>query len=207
VPAFTNRWLDRFADVYETTPLRDITWFTGTAGAELIRLVVDGRIARGDRVVDLGCGPGIESLFLAVHGMRVTGVDRSPHALAIARQLQALYGVDVTWLEADILDVPLDDGVADVVNDSFIFHNVREESRGDYASEVFRLLRPGGLFVLRGYSEWMSAGSGPIRLRASDIVDTFSPGFECEHLSRFLGLPTEKRPEQWHWLALWRRRQ
>jgi ubiquinone/menaquinone biosynthesis C-methylase UbiE len=204
-PAFADRWLTAFEDVYERQPLQDITWFTATAGQELVTLVRDGAIQRGDQVVELGCGPGVESLFLAVHGMHVTGVDRSPAALAIGKRLQEIYGVEVKWVEGDIIDVPLPDGCADVVSDSFIFHNVRPSKRDRYASEVNRLLRPGGLFVLRGYSDWMSDGTGPYRLSSGEILGTFLPYLECESLRRFRGLPTAKRPDQWHWMATFKR--
>jgi ubiquinone/menaquinone biosynthesis C-methylase UbiE len=162
-------------------------------------------IRRGDRVIDLGCGPAVESLFLAVHGMRVVGVDLSRTALGIGRRLQSIYRVRVAWANGDILSVPLADGCADVVNDSFIFHNIRADARPQYANEVYRLLRPGGIFVLRGYSDHMSPGSGPHRLTSREILETFLPRFDCELLRRFRGLPTEKRPEQWHWMALFRR--
>jgi SAM-dependent methyltransferase len=205
--AFTSRWVTRFGTVYEDKPLREISWFTGTAGPELAKLIIDGTIPRGSRIIDLGCGAGIDAIFLAQQGMIVTGVDISPVALQIGEQLASIYGVKLNFIHADILDVPLPDGEADLVNDSYVFHNVRPESRARYASQVYRLLRPGGLFVVRGFSDWMTPGTGPIRLRARDILDTFLADFDCEHLSRFRGLPTEKRPDQWHWMAIWRRKQ
>lgn len=202
----TKYWLANFGAAYERETPAEISWMACSASSEFYRLVADGVIVRGSTIVDLGCGMGAEAVFAASQGMRVFGVDISPVALARARKLQELFGVDVTWIQADAVDVSLPDETADVVNDRFFFHNVASESREAYARSVFRLLRPNGLLVLRGFSDRMEAGTGPLRLTSEDLLTTFMPGFSCEHLSLFQNLPTEKRPDQRHWYSLWRRK-
>lgn len=204
--AFVDRWVNGFAPLYENAELSDISWVTTSVSPALQGLVIDGTIARGSRVVDLACGPGVHANFLARHGMHVTGVDQSADALRKARILTGFYGTDATFIEGDILDVPLPDDSADVVHDSFVYHNVRPEARSTYASEVARLLKPGGLFVLVGFSDRMTPGSGPIRLTSDDLLGSLLPLFAVEELRRFRNLPTEKRPDQWHWLGVFRRR-
>lgn len=204
--AFAPHWLQKFGTVYDDTALPDITWFTGAATPRLVELVSHGAIPRGARVVDLGCGPGVDALFLALQGMRVTAIDRSATALEVARKTAALWGVEVDWVEGDVLGTPLEDASADAVNDSFIFHNVAPEMRAPYAREVARLLRPGGLYVMRGYSDRMPAGTGSFRLTADDIFAAFNPDFECELLKREQGLPTAQKANQLHWVTVWRRR-
>ncbi|MBS2533108.1 methyltransferase domain-containing protein [Catenulispora sp. NF23] len=204
--AFTDRWVNGFAKLYEENPLGQISWFTGTVSPVLAELVIDGTIARGQRVVDLGCGAGVAAAFLARHGMTVTGVDNSATALGAARHLSELYGVELELIEADILATTLPAESVDVVNDSFIYHNVRPEARTLYAAEVARILKPGGLFVMVGFSDRMTPGSGPIRLTSDDVLGAFLPGFEVEELRRFRNLPTQARPDQWHWLGLFRKR-
>lgn len=56
------------------------------------------------RALDLACGRGRNSVWLAGKGWTVTGVDFSRVGLEIARQLAADRGVEVSWLEADIVD-------------------------------------------------------------------------------------------------------
>lgn len=204
--AFTDNTLELVGRVYEELKPAELCWSFATAGVELCKLVIDGTIPRGSTVVDLGCGQGTEAVFLAAHGMRVVGIDRMPGALRMAAGLSRHYGVEPLWLQGDILAIPLADACADVVNDSFIFHNLRDEARPVYAGEVARILRPGGLFVLRGFSDKMEPGSGPRRLSSEEILTTFMPHFACEHLSLFRNFPTEKRPDQWHWFTLWRRK-
>ncbi|WP_327004502.1 class I SAM-dependent methyltransferase [Dactylosporangium sp. NBC_01737] len=204
--AFTDRWVAGFSSLYETERLGTISWVTTSVSPALQQLVIDQTIPRGARVIDLACGPGVHATFLAAHGMRVTGVDRSAAALEKARALAGLYGVEADFISGDILAVPLPDAGADVVHDSFVYHNVRPDARRLYAAEAARLLSPGGLFVLVGFSDRMTPGTGPIRLTSDDIVQPLLPHFAVEELRRFRNLPTEKRPDQWHWLGLFRRR-
>ncbi|GEB49282.1 class I SAM-dependent methyltransferase [Streptomyces cacaoi] len=205
--AFTDSWVDRFSTVYADAPLAELSWFTGAPGIELIKLVIDGVIPRGARVIDLGSGPGVDAVFLAAQGMRVTGVDLSPEAVARARSWAELAGVGAEFVQGDVLDVPLPDHRADLVTDSFVFHNMRDEARDRYAAQVHRLLRPGGLFVLNSFSDHMVAGTGPRRVTSAEILDTFdSDRFECEELRLYRNLPTEKKPEQIHWIGRFRTR-
>jgi len=205
--AFIDRTLTLVKRVYDELPPAELSWCFGTAGVELAKLVIDGTIQRGSVVVDLGCGNGVEASFLAVQGMRVIGLDLVPGALRAARALARHYGVKPSLVRGDILSVPLRTGFADVVNDSFIFHNLRDEARPIYAREVFRLLRPGKLFILRSFSDRMEPGNGPRRIASEEILSTFMPYFQCEHLSLFRNFPTEKKPDQLHWFSLWRRKE
>lgn len=204
--AFTDRWVDSFAKLYDERPLGEISWMTGTVSPPLIELVVSATLAPGSVVADLGCGAGVHSTFLARQGYDVIGVDRSPRALEAAAQLATFYGLTVRWVEADILDTTLDSESVDVVHDSFVFHNVRPEARIAYVTEAARILRPGGLMVLVGFSDRMTPGSGPIRLTSGDVLGSFMYLFEVEEFRRFRNLPTPVRPDQWHWFGLFRKR-
>jgi len=67
---------------------------------------VDGLLSlvphRGDRVLDLCCGPGRHSLALAQRNLRVTGVDASEFLLKTARQRAKEAGVDIEWVRSDM---------------------------------------------------------------------------------------------------------
>ncbi|GGP76074.1 class I SAM-dependent methyltransferase [Saccharothrix coeruleofusca] len=205
--AFTDSWVDKFATVYADSPLAELSWFTASPGIELIKLVIDGVIRRGDRVVDLGSGPGVDAVFLAAQGMDVTGVDLSEQAVERARAWADLAGVSARFIQGDALDVPLPSHQADVVTDSFVFHNMRDEARPVYAAEVHRLLRPGGLFVLNSFSDHMVEGTGPRRVTSAEILATFdSNRFECVELRLYRNLPTATKPNQVHWIGQFRAR-
>jgi SAM-dependent methyltransferase len=69
----------------------------------LARLTVRRPDAR--RVLDLGCGGGVQAFLAARHAQRVVGVDVSPRALAFARFNARLNGIDnVEWRGGDLFD-------------------------------------------------------------------------------------------------------
>jgi SAM-dependent methyltransferase len=59
-------------------------------------------------VLEIGCGPGYHSIALAARGIDAYGLDISEEMLAIARIRAQTSGVDVTWIQGDMRDVPID---------------------------------------------------------------------------------------------------
>lgn len=99
--------------------------------------------------VDLGCGTGADAVFLARLGVDVTGVDSSETALDRARERATADGVTVRWLHGDVLQLPLDDASMDLALDRGCLHHVPAADQGRYATEVARVLRPGGTLLVR----------------------------------------------------------
>ncbi|MEV0692085.1 class I SAM-dependent methyltransferase [Streptomyces sp. NPDC050388] len=100
--------------------------------------------ARASDVLDLGCGTGSLSLLAAEQGHRVTGVDRSPAMVALAREKTA--GRDAVFLIGDAAAPPTGKRRYDVVLVRHVLWTLPDPAR------VLRhwrgLLRPGGRFVL-----------------------------------------------------------
>jgi len=105
-----------------------------------------GRLAPGERVLDLGSGAGTDSLVAAqmvgAEG-RVTGVDMTPEMLAKARSAAAEMGVgNVEFVECEAESLPFDDGSFDVVVSNGVIDLIPDKDA--VFSELFRVLRPGG---------------------------------------------------------------
>ncbi len=136
------------------------------------------------KALDLGCGTGDSSLYLAQHGWKVTGVDYVPQALDKARAKAAANKASVDFVHADITHLSQAGIGTDfrLIVDNGCLHNMRDSDRDAYVREVSavaapgaRLLivafLPGGRFGVRGVqpaemerrftSEWtlLSAGS------------------------------------------------
>ncbi|MBI5611397.1 MAG: methyltransferase domain-containing protein [Deltaproteobacteria bacterium] len=100
----------------------------------------------GPRILDLGCGPGWTSLFLAARGLDVTAADLSPDMLAIAVDNAKRHGVTIRTAEADMqagFDLGRDfDGV--LIFDAL--HHCQDETA--VLRHCFQALRPGGSILL-----------------------------------------------------------
>jgi len=105
-----------------------------------------GRLRPGERVVDLGCGAGTDTLVAAqMVGPEghVTGVDMTPEMLAKARAAAAELGVvNVEFLEAEIERLPFAEAGFDVVISNGVIDLVPDKDA--IFSEIFRVLMPGG---------------------------------------------------------------
>ena len=99
----------------------------------------------GADVIELGCGTGYVSAWLARRGARPVGVDVTPAQLETARQLQLEHGLDFPLLEADAQAVPLPDASFDLVVSEYGASIWCDPYR--WIPEAARLLRPGGRLV------------------------------------------------------------
>lgn len=75
--------------------------FTRGTDQEVAFLVDELGLTPGERVLDVGCGPGRHALALAERGMRVTGVDISATFVDLATDAAARGGLDATFVRAD----------------------------------------------------------------------------------------------------------
>jgi SAM-dependent methyltransferase len=95
-------------------------------------------------VLDLGCGTGSLSLLASEQGHRVTGVDRSPAMLDLARA--KLAGRDAAFLAGDAAAPPVGEQRFDVVLVRHVLWALPDPGRA--LRHWWGLLRPGGRFVL-----------------------------------------------------------
>ena len=105
-----------------------------------------GRLEPGERVADLGCGAGTDTLVAAQMVGRdgsVTGIDMTPEMLAKARTAQGELGVtNVDFVEGEIERLPFEDGTVDVVISNGVIDLVPDKDA--VFAEIFRVLKPGG---------------------------------------------------------------
>ena len=101
---------------------------------------------RENRILDAGCGEGYQSRMLARNGARVTGVDVSARMIELATLDEEREPLGVTYVQGDITRMPiLSDSTFDVVLTNVVIDDV--DDFGGALGELFRLLRPGGIYV------------------------------------------------------------
>jgi SAM-dependent methyltransferase len=96
---------------------------------------------RGMRLLDAGCGIGLETRRLAwdYPGLSVTGLDRNRDLLAVARQDDC-----VDWVEGDLNALGLPEASFDLVRTDRVLMYLPGESFQAAVSALTRLIRPGG---------------------------------------------------------------
>jgi SAM-dependent methyltransferase len=99
-------------------------------------------------VLELGCGDGVNAVFLASRGCEVTAVDVSRSALEMARAKQRAAAVEVRWVECDIFDLEAPAQPYDLVFDRGMFHHVQVFHYERYKRLVAEQLAAGGTFHL-----------------------------------------------------------
>ncbi|MBW4688322.1 MAG: bifunctional demethylmenaquinone methyltransferase/2-methoxy-6-polyprenyl-1,4-benzoquinol methylase UbiE [Komarekiella atlantica HA4396-MV6] len=165
----------------------------------------------GDTCLDLCCGSGDLALRLArrVGTMgHVYGVDFSPNLLETAKQRsQSQYPQPaITWVEADVLDLPFDDNQFDAATMGYGLRNVKDISRS--LKELYRVLKPGAKAAildfhrpsnpqLRTFQQWYLDGfvvpvANHLGLKEeyayiSPSLDRFPIGTEQVELARQVG--------------------
>ena len=102
------------------------------------------------RVLDVGCGTGKQLAANRAHFPKATlvGVDSSVGMLRVARSRDP----GVRWIRGDAQILPLQSAAFDYVTNQFSYPHIADKTR--FVSEVFRVLRPGGRFVLTNIDPW-----------------------------------------------------
>jgi SAM-dependent methyltransferase len=120
-------------------------WHLSEPSSELAEALADGWIAAPARVLDLGCGLGVELGELAQRGFEGVGIDTSRVAIERGRASQP----GVEFLVGDVRNLPFGEGTFDVLLDRGCLHYLSADDRAQYEREAWRVLRPGGRFLLR----------------------------------------------------------
>jgi len=111
------------------------------------------------RVLCLAEGEGRNAVFLASRGYEVVAVDSSEVGLEKAQQLAAAQGVAITTVVADLRDFPIEPASWEGIVS--IFCHVPRELRVPLHSAVVNGLKPGGVFILEGFTpQQLGRGTG-----------------------------------------------
>jgi ubiquinone/menaquinone biosynthesis C-methylase UbiE len=107
-------------------------------------------LRRGEVVLDLGCGAGIDTLLAARRvgpSGRAIGVDMTPEMAERARRNAAAAGLENVEIHEGLMEaLPLSDASVDVVISNGVLNLSTRKSR--VLAEAFRVLRPGGRIAI-----------------------------------------------------------
>ncbi len=158
-------------------------WDVGRADFNLVDIVNRLPIGKG-KALDVGCGSGHNSIWLAQHGFLVTGIDVSEVAVQQAKENASRNNVDCTFLSLDFFEEDVPGLPFNFIFDRGCFHSYdSDDERTRFAEKVAYHLDEAGLwFTLIGSTDEPPRGDGPLagppRRSARDIVVAVEPVFE-----------------------------
>ena len=167
-------------EIYRRHSVEDLPWEMGRPREYLVKLVESGKVSPC-KTLDLCSGAGTNPVYLASKGFRVTGIDISETAIGMAEKKADEAGVTVEFVQGNFLNLPFREEF-DFLVDIGCFHNVREEDRERYLSEVLRVLKKGGKYYLMCFSE--RNGKAWNHFSREQIEEIFRPYFiilDMEH--------------------------
>lgn len=148
------------------------------------RRLLSRMVKRGDRVLEVGAGPGRFTIQLAQLGARIAVTDVSPRQLELNRERVTGAGLEAAIVGREVADVvdlsEFDDGEFDVVTAlggplSYVF-----DLAGVGLDQMLRKLRPDGVLAFSVMSRW-----GAIRMALADVLDTEYQGRSEENSALF----------------------
>lgn len=183
-----------FADRYQRG---EVPWDHTLPPPEVLALVPT--LSPG-RALDLGCGYGRASIFLARHGWMVDGVDFVPRAIAEARRRAKEAGVNVNFFVGDVTRLShLPEARYDFAVDVGCAHNLDAAALAAYHQTLKRLLKPGAQFLLFARLKDPNAEGGPSGVEEAALLALFADGFAVKDATH----GETRMPDRPVWQSAW----
>lgn len=153
------------------------------------------------RAIDLGCGYGRATIYLAAKGWDVDGIDFIPQAIAEAARRAKTAGVYARFHLCQATDLDFLAGPYDLAIDVGCCHNMSVDDLQPYQNQLQRLIRTGGDFLLfaRLREENGQGDNGPGGLHKLTVETVFADGFSLERVE----VGSTDVPGQQTWRSAW----
>jgi ubiquinone/menaquinone biosynthesis C-methylase UbiE len=143
--------------------------------------------------LELGCGLGRFTRYMAKQGITTTGIDCSSVAIAKAKERVAGDAQQPAFMVGNVAHLELGDASFDVSYDIGCFHCLDKVGQQQYVAELHRVLKPGGihlLWTLDGFSKMISN----MKLNPTYVAEVFADKFLLQRTKY-----SRRRVVQSHW--------
>lgn len=135
---------ERYRKVYEEGAE---FWEEPLPTESLVRFIHTLNWPKGLKVVDMGCGEGRDSIFLARKGFNVTAIDVSRSAVRRAKKWSKRERLSIEFLVADVTKVPIKSEIYDLVINIACLHIITDQQvRDEHLSESYRILKRNAMY-------------------------------------------------------------
>lgn len=178
-------------ELYGHFPLESLPWHSERPARALADAVKKGGIKKCD-ALDICCGAGTNSLYMAEKGFRVTGLDISWEALRLAKKRLESGKIGAGLVNGDAASLPFKDKAFGFVFDRGCFHHIPVTQRPQYAEEAHRVLKAGGNLLLICFSDKNPPRENTFSKKA--IAGYFSPRFKIIRIKSSVFSEFRKHP-------------
>ncbi len=168
--------------IYRKNPLNTLGWELGRPRPILVEYVEKAAIPKG-KALDLCCGAGTNTIYLAENGFDVVGIDVSPTAIEYAQAKAAQAHINVPFIVESFLDLSFESNIFDFVFDMGCFHHVEPEDREKFITGIHRVLKRSGLYMLTCFS--YQNGSAWNHFTEQQLKDIFDRFFSFDEISHY----------------------
>lgn len=138
-----NEWWNKFYSNKE----KAVPFFKNIPDENLITYFDRGILKEG-KALDIGCGKGRNSIYIAKKGLEVCGVDFSETSIEMANKIATEQGIKVKFSCQSIFDFQSEKENYDFIYDSGCFHHIKPHRREQYLSTILKYLKPNGYFAM-----------------------------------------------------------
>ena len=127
---------------------------------EIVELLMNKKI-KPCKVLDVGCGEGFYSIYLAKKGFEVVGIDISKNAIRYSKENAKKAGVKINFIAIDVAELKKLNEKFDFVLEWGLLHSMMPEQRKKYVEDVSNLLNSGGKYLSICFNENDTRFEGP----------------------------------------------
>ena len=159
-------------------------WDSGVPPPQLVAVVEGSDALLPQKALDLGCGTGTNSIYMARHGWDVTGIDFVPRAVSVAKRKAAEAQASPRLMVGDVTRLT-ELGIGtdySLLLDLGCFHSIPDAGRDAYVRGVTALARAGATLLLFGFvrGDGRASRIGPRGLAPAEVAQRFTGGWDID---------------------------
>lgn len=182
---------DKWEEIYKKYRSESLPWELGEPRPVLVELIKSQKVTPKGKALDICCGLGTNTIYLAQAGFETTGLDISKTAVARAKAKALQADVDIRFLVSSALDFAFKTDEFDFIFDMGCFHHILPPDRRRFIHGTRRVLKEGGHYFMVCFSD--RNGSAWNHFSKGEILKIFSPHFDVMDMQHFSSLEGDGR--------------
>ena len=132
---------------------------------------LDKEIDYNSKILEVGCGTGQLSIFLARYSREVYGIDLSKGSLILAEKFRRENNIDRSFLRMDTFNILFKENIFDIIISNGVLHHTKDAKLA--FKNILKYLKPNGYVIIGLYHKYGRAYTRLIQFLVKYFGDTF----------------------------------